>query len=334
MRKFKWGFSQILLLLFLGFSGVPEAQAQFETPTPIAVPSPYELIQRVNWMRNANGYAALVIDPILMGTAQATAEYMAYNKYYGHYGSTREKLIAAGYGAGDVAWGTENIAWGSNMDLDLVLSEAWNDPLHSIPMVNPNYKHIGAAIVEADGEIFYVLHAGYTSNGIYQPQTFTTPDPNATPDLTGTPATSAVSQLVIAVATARPDADGRVVHVVRSGQTLWSIADAYGMSVADLAAINGLLADNPTIYVGQKLLIRIIDPALVSTTTPLPALQVTATMTPAPTLTGLPAAVVSPTAAISKEVHETRERWWLFGILAAFGAGLLVVTLSSMGSKT
>ena len=177
-------------------------------------------------------------------------------------------MIAAGYGAGDLPWGTENIAWGPNMTIDDVLIGPWNDAIHSIPWVNPNYRHIGAAIVEFDGEIFYVLHAGYTSNGIYQPGVTATTDPNTTPDPAGTATASAVSQLVIAVWTAVPNEDGRVVHEVRPGQTLWTIADAYGSSVADLAAINGLSADNPILYVEQKLLIRVVSPALTGTATP------------------------------------------------------------------
>ncbi len=32
--------------------------------------------------------------------------------------------------------------------------------------------------------------------------------------------------------------------------------------------------------------------------------------------------------------YESRERWWLFGILAMLGLGLMLVTLGSFGSKT
>ena len=135
---------------------------------PIPVPDPYELITRVNWLRNGNGYAALTIDPILMASAQTVAETWAYNGYLDHSGNTREKLIAAGYGAGDIPWGTENVASGPNMSISDVLAGPWNDALHAIPWVNPNYRHIGAAIVNVDGKYFYVLHAGYTSNGTYQ----------------------------------------------------------------------------------------------------------------------------------------------------------------------
>jgi LysM repeat protein len=329
IRQVIRGISHITLLFLLFFGGVPAAQAQYETPTAIPVPSPYELIQQVNWLRNGNGYAALEIDPILMASAQAVAEGWAYNNYLDHSGNTREKLIAAGYGAGDVPWGTENVASGPNMSISDVLAGPWNDALHAIPWVSPNYRHIGAAIVEVDGKYFYVLHAGYTSNGTYQPGVISTPDPNDTPTPAG------VSQLVIAVWTAVPDTDGRVVHEVRPGQSLWAIADAYGSSVADLAAINGLSAENPILYVGQKLQIRLVNPALTGTAIPT-MIQPSKTPTPAPSLTGLPTIeqTMSPTVAITQTDYDTRERWWLFGILAMLGVGLMLVTLGNFGSKT
>jgi len=323
----------VVLLGVVLFGTVPAARAQVATQTAIPVPSPYDLIQRVNWLRNGNGYAALVIDPVLMASAQSVAETWAYTGYLDHSGNTREKLIAAGYGAGDLPWGTENVASGPNMSISDVLAGPWNDALHAIPWTGVNYRHIGAAIVEVDGTFFYVLHAGYTSNGIYEPGVVSTPDPNATPDPAGT-ATAAVSQLVIAVWTAVPDAEGNVVHEVRPGQSLWSIADAYGSSVEDLAVINGLTTDNPTLYVGQKLLIRVVKPELTGTAAPTVVEnvgQATGTPTPAPTMTALPtsAASITPTVSISQAEYETRERWWLFGILATLGVGLLLVTLGN-----
>ena len=47
--------------------------------------------------------------------------------------------------------------------------------------------------------------------------------------------------------------DGR--HQVAPGETLWSIARRYGTSVADIRELNGL-ADDCTIYVGQKLTVE------------------------------------------------------------------------------
>jgi LysM repeat protein len=56
----------------------------------------------------------------------------------------------------------------------------------------------------------------------------------------------------VAVNTARPDGD--VVHEVKYGQTLWSLADLYHVSVEDIKRLNGLVDD--TVVPGWKLLIQ------------------------------------------------------------------------------
>jgi hypothetical protein len=58
------------------------------------------------------------------------------------------------------------------------------------------------------------------------------------------------------VQVATPQDDGKVVHIVQAGQALSSIAVAYGVKIADLRALNNIAANNNTVYVGQKLLIR------------------------------------------------------------------------------
>ncbi len=51
-----------------------------------------------------------------------------------------------------------------------------------------------------------------------------------------------------------PDADGRIIHEVQPYQALLMIADAYGVTVERILALNGLQADWP-LQIGQKLLI-------------------------------------------------------------------------------
>lgn len=89
-------------------------------------------------------------------------------------------------------------------------------------------------------------------------------------------------------------------HVVASGETAWSIARKYGISVQDLASWNGLPA-NMTLRIGQRLIIPVAGqnpPAAANSTTapgqgsptprppsasqPLPAERTTAAATPPP----------------------------------------------------
>ena len=70
-----------------------------------------------------------------------------------------------------------------------------------------------------------------------------------------------------------PDADGRIIHVVQPYQALITIADAYGVSVDRILALNGLQADWP-LQVGQKVL---ISPGNI---TPSPTLSAIQKLTP------------------------------------------------------
>jgi murein DD-endopeptidase MepM/ murein hydrolase activator NlpD len=56
------------------------------------------------------------------------------------------------------------------------------------------------------------------------------------------------------VAAAAPPAQGQTVHVVQAGETLFRIAQAYGVTVDELVAANGLVNRN-VIHVGQQLII-------------------------------------------------------------------------------
>ncbi|MCK7519375.1 MAG: LysM peptidoglycan-binding domain-containing protein [Ignavibacteriales bacterium] len=56
----------------------------------------------------------------------------------------------------------------------------------------------------------------------------------------------------VAINTARPDGD--VVHEVKYGQTLWSLAEMYKVPIEQIKRLNGLVDDN--IIPGWKLLIQ------------------------------------------------------------------------------
>ena len=64
----------------------------------------------------------------------------------------------------------------------------------------------------------------------------------------------AAPQLQVVI-TSTPNSDGSVTHVVQSGESLISIADAYKVSVAEIKALNGLTSDD--IFPGDTLIIRV-----------------------------------------------------------------------------
>ena len=87
---------------------------------------------------------------------------MAASNMSWHIGDVRGRIAAAGYGGGNTVWATENFAVGT-MTVDRVM-QAWADPDHMRPAVNPAYCHVGAGVAQAaNGRVYYILQAAYTS---------------------------------------------------------------------------------------------------------------------------------------------------------------------------
>ncbi len=76
------------------------------------------------------------------------------------------------------------------------------------------------------------------------------------------------------VPTPTPNADGYIIHIVQSGDTLSTIAYQYGIDIAVIRQLNGMAPDDDTVYLDQPLIIGIVTP----TPTPTPV-----TPTPTPT---------------------------------------------------
>ncbi|MFZ6026421.1 MAG: LysM peptidoglycan-binding domain-containing protein [Chloroflexota bacterium] len=97
------------------------------------------------------------------------------------------------------------------------------------------------------------------------------------------------------VATVTPYEDGSVIHIVQSGQTLYTIAEAYSITVQTLLDLNRRQL-NDKLYVGDKLIVR-----LANTVTPTPDVTDTSTARP-PTATRRPtrtSTALPPTATPS-----------------------------------
>jgi LysM repeat protein len=93
-------------------------------------------------------------------------------------------------------------------------------------------------------------------------------------------APAATSNVISTVKTSTPAADGSITHKVQAGETLWTIAVAYNIRVAQIQFLNNL-GQTVIIYEGQNLIIKEPGP----TWTPLPPSQ--AGVTPDSTATTL-----------------------------------------------
>jgi len=247
MRFHKVLYSLLLILLLFGLLAHPNnADAESELVSVKQV-NASDLILAMNTLRVSNGLPALIEDPIIDAVAQSTASIMAINSMSWHIGDVRGRLAAAGYGDGGTVWATENFAVSSGgMGIDQIMA-VWADPDHMRPAVNPAYCNVGAGVATANGKTYYILQAAYVSGkecGSY----------TGTGSPTSGDGGSVISQIIIPVEIATADKDGNVYHEVQSGQSYWSIAVAYQITIHDIEVWNNT-SQNIPLQAGQKLFI-------------------------------------------------------------------------------
>jgi LysM repeat protein len=241
----------ILLVLGIGIFQPPSAaRADRAFPAASGQVSAYDLILAMNTLRVSYGFPPLIEDPIVNAVAQSTAATMAANNMSWHIGNVRGRLAAAGYGGGATVWATENFAVGrAGTGIDEIMA-VWADPDHMRPAVTAAYCHVGAGVAQtSDGKFYFVLQAAYISGqacGSYSPGTGGTSQPGSIPGV--------VPGIIVPVKIATPDADGRIYHVVQPGQSFWSIAIAYQITIQDIETWNNLSRNIP-LQTGQRLFI-------------------------------------------------------------------------------
>ena len=218
-------------------------------PVPSDQVSAYELILAMNTLRVSYGLPALIEDPIINAVAQSTAQTMAANNMSWHIGDVRGRLAYAGYGSGGTVWATENFAVSSGgMGIDQIMA-VWADPDHMRPAVTPAYCNVGAGVATVNGKTYFILQAAYVSGqecGSSTSSTGGTSQPGTGPVI--------VPQIIIPVKIATPDADGRIYHTVQAGQSFWSIAIAYQITIQDIETWNNTSRTIP-LQNGQQLFI-------------------------------------------------------------------------------
>lgn len=293
-----WTLAYLFFLLAMTFA--PNKSASAWTVEAVPIKNAYDLVDAVNSLRASRGLPPYAINSILMGTAQAQANYMASIGTWTHTGpdgsSVTQRLLAAGYPlAGDLSLGgfrSENVVMGYGMTPAGAVSAWMGDDPHLHTMLSADLQEIGAGVAEKDGMYYYVIDcARPTSSGL--PQTYT---PGVEAQYSASD-----SEIIVPVIVNTPDAKGNIYHEVQQGQSLWQIAIEYRTTIAQIKQLNGLSSND--IYPGDKLLIAqvntptAIPPTETSTveppaSTPLPAIAVfTATSTAEETL--IPAAPIS-----------------------------------------
>ncbi|HOZ38057.1 MAG TPA: LysM peptidoglycan-binding domain-containing protein, partial [Anaerolineaceae bacterium] len=260
MRKITL-FLLILLLLAPSFAKPNLATDAKNSQAPLQTVSAYELIAAMNVLRMSNGLPALIEHPIIDAVAQGTAQIMADNLLSWHIGDVKGRLAAAGYGGGGTVFATENFAVaGDSVTIDQIML-MWADYDHMRPATSANYCHVGAGTAKAsNGMTYFILQAAYISGVPCEagPPVVGTPIPGQTPIVPG---------IITPVELVEPDENGNYLHIVKPGQSFWSIAVAYGVTIKDILRWNNL-PDSTMLQTGDEL--QIAGPESRALVTPTP----------------------------------------------------------------
>jgi uncharacterized protein YkwD len=245
------------------------------------------LIDAVNVYRGQFGLAGYSVDGGLMSLAQAQADYMASIQTCTH---TR----ADGSTAADYGISAENVACGYNLTIDGAIYYQWADDLHNATMVGPDTGLVGAGVATSGDNVYYALAVKRLSGE------FVSRAPAQT-NQQGTPAATQLQQVVIEpLVTSTMSPDGSITHIVRYGETLIQIADAYGITLTELYAANpDIDPAKPIYYEGEAIIIKLPY-------TPTPDVSATPTLPP-PTATERPTrtATLSPTPRPTRTITFT-----------------------------
>lgn len=314
-RQIWWGAVWIALAAVLPggqVAALPPASFAFASNASAA-----DVIAAVNSLRSSHGLPPYSVSPILMGTAQGQADYMASIGSVTHYGPDGsrpyQRALAAGYPlAGQIPPGfmSENIVGSPGMSPAGAVSSWTGDDLHLNTMLSSDLQEIGAGVAAAGGVNYYVIDAA-RPNGSGSIPAYT---PGASEAQFG-----AANEIIVPVKMSTPNAQGDVYHEVQAGQSLWQIAIAYGVHIADMQRLNNL-GTSIDLQQGEKLLVKRLG-----TATPAPPTS-TATLVPEaptsePTLE-LPTAtsIVIPSATPEPHVAST----------ASAGGAVAAITVAAL----
>ena len=261
-----YGPAIILLCLIVLLSAVNDCRAQ----TSITA---YDLINLVNGQRSSNGLSALTVDANIMACAQATAETMAASHMTWHIGNASGRISAYGYNNYNTCFATENFMMGNSETTISQIAATWSDSTHQIASTSSSYCAIGAGVAStSDGYVYFVIQAAYPAGSKGCSYSSGTGSATSSASSTSTGAAvevSSVSQIVMSVVTSTPDESGYLYHEVQEGQTLWTISEAYGVTIQELQAWNNL-NNSTALSLGEKLLIPSTGAA-----TPTPQVELT-----------------------------------------------------------
>ena len=290
---------------------------------PIHHLASYDVIASINALRASYELPAYAVDDRLMLAAQGQADYLASiapNVGNGHVGpggtDADARALAAGYPYVEGLDINEN--WAGipvNSSIENLIATGWSDEAHLHTMLNERGQHIGVGVAVSGSTAYIIVDvAAYWGDaGLTAQLANSFSGVNSDEQV--------VSNYIAPVVLAEPKDDGSLVHVVKSGQSLWMLVSHYGVTIDQLRELNPM-GDDDVIYIGQEIVVKPPSPATATpetmpSTTAVPQAAITQKPTNIPNLT-----YEEPSDPAGKDINLI---YLLF--FTIFGIGLILVVV-------
>jgi len=231
------GILLLVLIILLSQAGRSTAAAQGDPASTI--------FQLINDYRASLGLPAFQYNGTLASAAQGHANWMAANTAYSHYGaggsSPQSRAAAAGYSG----YVVENIVGGTKMTPNQGLIWWQNSPIHLNTLVSARYYEAGTGFATNGTQNMYVLVVGRQSGA--------SPPPSSLPS-----GVNPQGLIITPVEIAEPREDGSIVHELKQGQAMWTLAAYYEVDLDYLYLINNL-SINDLLHPGNEITIQLAE---------------------------------------------------------------------------
>lgn len=258
----------ISLVIILAMLGTPRGATAKQLTAYASPATPGQVIAAINAYRSANGLYSYTQNSTLALIAQGQADYQASIGTVTHEGPggtrPRDRAIAAGYGGGATVFVSEIIYGGGDGSVETAITWWKNSPLHNDQMLASTYIEIGAGVASNGSRNYYTAVMGYVAGAV--PAGISGENQNNVGNNSGNSgdASSAPPTVVVAAApavviipaiAATPQADGSIVHIIRTGQALWNVAAVYDVPLQTILELNGL-PEWAFVHPGDEILVR------------------------------------------------------------------------------
>jgi uncharacterized protein YkwD len=293
----------------------------FTSPVNAQAGSASDLINAVNSLRQSQGLAPYTVDSYLMGFAQAQSNYMASLGTWTHTRSDGSTAYDKGI--------KENVAMGTDMSPSYCVYTVWSDAVHWQTMMGYPTGKVGAGVTLKDGNVYYTLNVLPGDNPIVE-------EPKKTENSTNVSYNQQENiRYVQQIVTSTPDQDGIILHIVQYGETLWTIAEAYGVPIDRILSNSGLGQSTTQVLEGQRLIIQTaITPTATLSPTPTEIPPTPTPTKPRPTMTPLPTRTPAPTWTPTEPpsiIHQTLGNGKAVGMGLIFISGLGLIFVLYLG---